>query len=140
MIALLAPLLAVASLIQAEPAPDQTSDALIVAGLLQALRTGDDDGVSAALAETARLDGPAGSGPAALEGFATYARDCQLRHIKLLNSRNQTRMPVTVEWQCRYPQADRNASFWVEEDQIRRISWGPLPTVDLPESTPPQRP
>jgi hypothetical protein len=131
MIVALASLIALVQSPQSAAVPDQTSDALVVASLLEALRAGDSERVVTVLAPTATFDGQTGSKEDSLDRLAAYTRSCQLDRIDLVNARSGSRMPVQVKWQCRHPEPDRHASFWFEDNQIDRIRWGPLPTVQL---------
>lgn len=131
MIVALASLIALVQLPQSAAVTDQTSDALVVASLLEALRVGDSERAVTLLAPRATFDGQTGSKEDILERLAAYTRSCQLDRIYLVNVRSGSRMPVQAKWQCRYPEPDRHASFWFEDDQIDRIRWGPLPTIQL---------
>lgn len=131
MIVALASLFTLAQLPRMEPVPDQTSDALAVAQLLDALRAGDDERASTVLASEVTFDGQPGSSQENLERLTAYARPCRLDRIDLVNSPSGSRMPVSVKWQCRYPDPDRHASFWFEGDQINRVRLGAPPTVQL---------
>lgn len=131
MIVALASLLALPQLPQSGPVTDQTSDALVVAQLLQALRAEDHGRALTVLGPRVTFDGQTGSTQDNLDGLAAYSGPCKLDRIDLVNSTSGSRMPVSVEWQCRYPNPDRHASFWFEGDRISRVQWGAVPTVQL---------
>lgn len=131
MIVALASLLTLAQHPQTEPVTDQTSDALAVAQLLDALRAGDGERASTILAPGVTFDGQPGSTQENLERLTAYARPCRLDRIDLVNSPSGSRMPLSVKWQCRYPHHDRHASFWFEGDQINRVRLGAPPNIQL---------
>lgn len=131
MIALLALILTAVPASNAEPVPDQTADALVVAQILGALREGDTERASEDFAQDVTFNGQLGSTLENLVRLSSYSNACQLDRIELVNTRTGTRFPVFVEWQCRYPEPDRTATFWFEGNLISRVRWGERPTVEL---------
>lgn len=130
------PLFALFSIAAQPSTADQTSDALRVVAFVDAVRRGADQDARSMLAPGAFLGDYAQRSRASYEEFATYSRACQLRQIRLVNVRDRSRMPVGVEWQCRYPEPDRYASFWFEDNRISRVGWGPPPVVRAPSARP----
>jgi hypothetical protein len=129
---LLLPLIAIAAPAAAAPLTDQTADALRVLQFVEALRRDAPEEARAMLTPTAFLGDYAQTKREGFEAFAAYGRGCQLKQISLVNVRDNRRMPVGVEWQCRHPEANRSASFWFERDRISRIGWGPPAIVRVP--------
>jgi hypothetical protein len=126
------PFVAIAASAAAAPSTDQTEDALRVLQFVEAVRRDAPAQAKAMLAPGAFLGDYAQKKQESFEAFAAYGRGCQLKQITLVNVRDNSRMPVGVEWQCRYPEADRFTSFWFEGDRISRIGWGPPPVIRVP--------
>jgi hypothetical protein len=110
---------------------DQTSDASLLLRFLDLLEAGRSDDAQALLAPGAFVGDYVQARRTPFAQFAAYARDCKLDHVKLVSASDQ-RMPIGVQWTCRYPEVDRNASFWFEGKRISRIGWGSRPTVEVP--------
>jgi hypothetical protein len=124
--------MAFAVTLAAAPSTDQTGDALRVLQFLEAVRGGAPAKAKAMISPGTFLGDYAQKKRESFEAFAAYGGGCQLKQITLANVRDNSRMPVGVEWQCRYPEANRTASFWFEGDRISRIGWGTPPVVRVP--------
>jgi len=127
-------LIAIAASSVAAPSTDRTRDALRVVQFIEAVRGDAPTEAKAMLAPGAYLGDYTQKKRESFEAFAAYARGCQLKRITLVNVRDNSRMPVGVEWQCRHPEADRSASFWFEGDRISRIGWGAPVVIRVPSS------
>jgi hypothetical protein len=72
--------------------------------------------------------------------FKAYASECPIDKISAIPSARKP-LPVGVRWDClRYVEIDgkteweeRNASFWVTDGVITKISFGKPPTISIPE-------
>ena len=72
--------------------------------------------------------------------FKTYASECPIDKISAI-PRARMPLPVGVRWDClRYIEIDgkaeweeRNASFWVIDGVITKISFGKPPIISIPE-------
>lgn len=129
------PLIVIAVTAAVTPSADQTGDALRVLEFIHAVRGDAPTEAKAMLAPGAFLGDYAQKEEESFESFAAYARGCQLKQIKLVNVRDNSRMPVGVEWQCQHPDAKRSASFWFAGDRINRIGWGEPVIVRIRDST-----
>jgi hypothetical protein len=128
------PLIAMAASAASTPSADQTDNALRVLQFIEAMRGDAPAKAKTMLAPGAFLGDYGQRKRESFEAFAAYGRGCQLKQITIVNVRDDSRMPVGVEWQCRHPEANRFASFWFEGDRISRIGWGAPAIVRLPGS------
>ena len=117
--------------VPAQAPTDQTGDALLLLSFVEAVRLGNDKEAEALLAPGAFIGDYRQLKRTAFSEFASYARDCKLSKLTLVPAADK-RMPIGVQWVCRYPRGNRDASFWFEGKHISRIGWGKPPVVVLP--------
>jgi hypothetical protein len=113
------------------PVSDQTSDAAQLLAFLDATKRNADGKAQAMLTSDAYIGNYIQTKTSSFEEFARYSRECRLREIILVPTRDNKPMPIGVEWLCKYPEQDRAASFWFEGGKIARIGWGERITIDL---------
>ncbi len=126
---------AAALLLLPAAAPDQTGDIALVAQFVARARAADLAGAASLLASDARIGDSASPAARTLEQFADYAAGCPLRkvHASVVHSRPAGRpLPVGAVWSCKYPEAERQASFWIEDGRIVRLTFGKPVTVRVP--------
>ena len=110
---------------------DQTSDASLLLRFLDALEAGRYADARALMASEAFVGDYVQARRTPFKEFAAYARECELDQVDLI-PRGGQKMPIGVQWTCRYPEADRSASFWFEGKRISRIGWGSRLTIRVP--------
>jgi hypothetical protein len=108
--------------------PDQSADALLLLNFIDAVKRGQNKEAEALLAPSAFIGDYAQAKRTSFAEFASYARGCKLSKLTLVPSADQ-RMPIGAQWFCRYPEGDRSASFWFEDNRISRIGWGKPPVI-----------
>lgn len=112
---------------------DQTNDAALVLRFADAIRRGADAEAQAMLSPRVFIGDYRQSSRTSLSEFARYARGCSLAKVTLVTNANR-RMPIGLQWNCRYPEDARTASFWFEGQRISRIGWGEPPVIVLPST------
>lgn len=112
-------------------APDQTADAKVVLELLDAIKSDDVARAKALVAPKAFIGNALQTQTSSFDDFANYARECKISNIMIIPTRSGQRLPISVDWTCLLPEPDRNASFWINDGQVTRISWGPRMTIKL---------
>jgi hypothetical protein len=123
------------SLLSAGPtqaSTDQTAEALLLLRFLDAVKRGNDKAAEALLAPGAFIGDYRQSERTGFTAFASYARGCKLSKLTLVPSANE-RMPIGVQWSCRYPENNRDASFWFHGKRISRVGWGKPPVIVVPQ-------
>jgi hypothetical protein len=123
------------SLLLLSGAADQTGEIALVAQFLAKTRAADLEAASSLLAPGATVADSATPAARTLEQFADYAAACPLRkiHSPVVHSLPPGRpFPVGAVWSCKYPEAERQASFWIEDGRIARLSFGTPMVIEVP--------
>jgi hypothetical protein len=96
---------------------DQTAGALLLLHFANVVKRGNDKEAEALLTPGAFIGDYWQSERTSFSDFATYARGCKLSDVTLAPIAAK-RMRIGMHWSCRYPEANRDASFWFEGKRI----------------------